>query len=80
MRALKTVLGDETCSYVINYVDDILVFSRSFDQLMDHLDTVLHKLSSAGFTINARKCSFCKPEIKFIGHVVSREKLMPDPQ
>jgi hypothetical protein len=47
---------------------------------MDHLDTVLNKLTFAGFTITARKCSFCKPEIKFLGHVVSREKLMPDPQ
>jgi len=80
MRALQTVLGDETCGYIINYVDDILIFSRSFDQHMDHLDTVLNKLTSAGFTINARKCSFCKPEIKFLGHAVSREKLMPHPQ
>ena len=80
MRALQTVLGDETCGYIINYVDDILIFSRDFDQHMDHLDTVLNKLASAGFTINVRKCSFCKPEINFLGHVVSREKLMPDPQ
>jgi hypothetical protein len=80
MRALQTVLGDETCGYVINYVDDILVFSRSFDQHIDHLDTVLNKLTSVGFTINARKCNFCNPEIKFLDHVFSREKLMPDPQ
>jgi len=63
MRALRTVLGDGTCGYVINYVDDILIFSRDFDQHMDHPDTVLNKLTSAGFTIHARKCSFCKPEI-----------------
>jgi hypothetical protein len=80
MQALQTVLGDKTCGYVIYYVDDILVFSSSFDQHMDQLDTVLNKLTSAGFTINARKCSFCKPEMKFLGHVFSREKLMPDPQ
>ena len=80
VRALQTVLGDETCGYVINYVDDILTFPRDFDQHMDHLDTVLNKLTSAGFTINVRKCSICKPEIKFLGHVVSREKLMPDQQ
>jgi hypothetical protein len=47
---------------------------------MDHLDTVLSKLSTAGFTINVQKCNFCKSEIKFLGHVISREKLMPDPQ
>ena len=80
IRALQTVLGDETSSYVINYVDDILIFSRSFNEHMDHLDTVLSKLTSAGFTVNAQKCSFCKSEIKFLGHVISREKLMPDPQ
>ena len=80
VRALQTVLGDETCDYVINYVDDILIFSLSFDQHTDHLDTVLNKLTSLGFTISARKCNFCKPEIKFLGQVVSREKLMPDPQ
>jgi hypothetical protein len=82
IRALQTVLGDETFGYVINCVDDILihVFSRGFDEHMNHLDTVLSKLTSAGFTINARKRSFCKSELKFLGHVVSREKLVPDPQ
>jgi hypothetical protein len=77
---MQTVLGKETVGYVTNYVDDILIFSRSFDEHIDHLDTVLNKLTSAGFTVNAQKCGFCKSEIKFLGHVVSREKLMPNPQ
>jgi hypothetical protein len=51
MRALQKVLGDTTCGYFINYVGDILIFSRSFDQHMDHHDTVLN--TSAKFTINA---------------------------
>jgi hypothetical protein len=38
----------------------------------------LEKLTKAGFTINANKCSFCKPQIKFLGHVISSEALMPD--
>lgn len=50
MRALQMVLGDEASGYVINYVDDILILSRSFHQHMDHLDTALNKLTSAGFT------------------------------
>ena len=72
--------GRKDCGYLINYIDDILIFNRSFDQHVDHLDTVLNKPTSAGFTINARKCSFCEPEIKLLGHVVSREKFVPDPQ
>jgi len=59
--------------YVTNYVDDILIFSRSFDQHMDHIDTVLNTLTSAGFTINARKCIFCKPEKKFLSRSQKRK-------
>ena len=43
-----------------------------------HLGTVLGKLTKAGFTINANKCSFCKSQIKFLGHVISSEALLPD--
>jgi hypothetical protein len=39
---------------------------------------VLRKLATAGFAINANKCSFCKPQIKFLGHVISSEILLSD--
>jgi len=39
---------------------------------------VLENLTTAGFTINANKCSFCKPEVKFLGHEIGSEALMPD--
>jgi len=79
IRALQTVWGNETFSYVMNYVDDILIFFCSFNEHMDHLDTVLSNLTSAGFTVNAQKCSLCKSEIKVLGHVISREGLRHDP-
>jgi len=74
MQASQRVLGYKTCGYVIYYVDDILVFSRSFDQHMDHLDTVLNKLTSAGFTINARKYSFCKAGNKICKSPIQQKK------
>ena len=52
--------------------------SVCFEDHLRHLDTVLGKLTTAGFTINANKCSFCKPQIKFLGHVISSEALLPD--
>ena len=71
------VLGNGLEDSVVTYVDDV-VHSVCFEDHLRHLDTVLGKLTAAGFTINANKCSFCKPQIKFLGHVISSEALLPD--
>jgi hypothetical protein len=62
------------------YVDDLLIHSSSFYDHLEHLDWVLHKLTMAGFTINASKCNFCKPEIKFLGHIICDKTVKTDPE
>ena len=79
IRAIEKVFGDdEINNHVVMYVDDLLIHSPTFSEHVKHLDTVLHKLTTAGFTINAAKCQFCKPEIKFLGHVISDKTVRPD--
>jgi len=78
IRALGKVLGDGLADNVVTYLDDVVVHLGCFEDHLRHLDTVLEKLTTAGFTINANKCSFYKPQIKFLGHVISSEGLMPD--
>jgi len=78
IRALDKVLGDGLADSVVTYVVDDVVHSGCFEGHLHHLETVLEKLTTAVFTINANKCSFCKLQIKFLGHVVSSEVLMPD--
>jgi len=63
---------------VVTYVDDVVVQSVCFEEHLQHLDAVLGKLATAGFTINANKCSCCKPQMKVLGHVISSEALLPD--
>jgi len=60
------------------YVDDLLIHSPTFAEHLRHIDLVLDKLTSAGFTVNAAKCQFCKPEIKFQGHIISEEGVKAD--
>ena len=68
---METVLGDDVVNdHVITYVDDLLNHSSSFYDHLEHLDWVLHKLTTAGFTVNASKGKFSKPEIKFLGHIM----------
>jgi hypothetical protein len=79
IRAIEKVFGDdEINNHVVMYVDDLLIHSPTFSEHLKHLDKVLHKLTTAGFTINAAKCQFCKPEIKFLGHIISDKTVRPD--
>jgi hypothetical protein len=79
IRALQSVLGTDTSEYALHYVDDLVVFSKTFDEHLEHFDSVFKKLTTAGFTMNLSKCDFCKPEITFLSHIVSRNSLRPDP-
>jgi hypothetical protein len=75
---LQLALGSDSTGYVLNYVDDIIVYSKTYEEHIKHLDAVLGKLTTAGFTINIDKCDFCKQEIKFLGHVISHRQVKVD--
>jgi hypothetical protein len=74
------VMEKDTCGYTIRYVDDLVVFSRNFQEHMRHLDTILERLTRAGFTMNASKCKFCQTKISFLGHEISQTGVSADPQ
>lgn len=80
VRALKLVLGSDSEEFVVFYVDDLLVFSRSFEDHLKHLNIVIGKLTEAGFTINAAKCRFCQTEVTFLGHIISQTGVSADPE
>jgi hypothetical protein len=52
VRALKLALGNDSDTYVVFYVDDILVYSKTIQEHLVHLDTVISRLTEAGFTLN----------------------------
>jgi len=81
IRALETVIGDDVVNdHVITYVDVLLFHSSSFYNHLEHLDRVLHKLTTAGFTIHSSKYNFCKPEIMFLGHIICDKTVRADPE
>jgi hypothetical protein len=70
VRALQLTLGSDTNEYALAYDDDITVHSSTFELHLKHLDTVLSRLTLAGFTVKADKCKFGKIEISFLRHVI----------
>ncbi|KAL1138567.1 hypothetical protein AAG570_008630 [Ranatra chinensis] len=61
------------------YMDDIIVFSRSEQEHGRHLEQLLHRFKEFGLKASCEKSSFFNPLLKFMGHVLSRERIHPDP-
>ena len=64
-------------SCVLVYLDDINVFSRTFDGHVLHLEEVFKRLAKANLKLKPKKCVFFKEQIKYLGYVVDKEGLCP---
>ncbi|GFT39126.1 retrovirus-related Pol polyprotein from transposon 17.6 [Trichonephila clavipes] len=61
------------------YLDDIIVFSETFEDHLIRLRLVLKCLQEAGLKLNSKKCLFAAQEVKILGHLVSSNGVRPDP-
>ncbi|KAM5550622.1 hypothetical protein ABKV19_027127, partial [Rosa sericea] len=65
--------------FVVVFVDDILIYSRSSDEHEKHLRIVLQTLREKKLFAKFEKCEFWQKEVKFLGHVVSKDGVSVDP-
>ncbi|CAH2105851.1 unnamed protein product [Euphydryas editha] len=79
-RAVSSALGDLVFSYVVLYLDDILIPSVSEEQGLCRLREVLEALTKAGFSLNISKCSFLKRRVEFLGYDIAAGELRPNPR
>ncbi|GES81620.1 enzymatic polyprotein, putative [Rhizophagus clarus] len=61
------------------YLDNIIIYSNTFEQYLDHLQQVFDQLENAGLKLNSDKCSFVKDELEFLGHVISSKGKRTNP-
>jgi len=61
------------------FVDNLNVHSESWGEHLQHLDAVLCKLREVNLKLNPSKCCFVVKIITFLGHVVSKEGIRPNP-
>jgi hypothetical protein len=69
-RTIETILRPKCAGYARSYIDDTAIYSKSFNQHLEHLSEVLSAIEQAGLTLKLSKCSFAKSKVKFVGHLV----------
>ena len=62
-------------NYVVVYIDDVLVFSRTLVEHLEHLRRVICRLQSAGLKLKPSKCKFIREEVEYLGHLITPKGL-----
>lgn len=78
-RLMEVVLAGLLWKSCFAYIDDVLVYSQTFEDHLHHLYQVLARLRQAGLRLKAKKCLFLRSEVPYLGHVVTQEGIKPDP-
>ena len=76
-RIMNTLLVANRESFCIVYMDDILIFSDTFAQHLQHVDEIMQVLHAHRFTVSPPKCSIAQSSIDYLGHTISANGVTP---
>ena len=79
-RVVDEIFADLKNDFVFNYLDDLVIYSRSLEEHARHVRVVLDRLQEAGFTLNFDKVTVAAEEIQYLGHRLSSRgiSVLPD--
>ncbi len=77
---MNNIFRDYLNDFVLVYLDDILIFSRSPEEHLRHLELVLRKLEEYKLSAHLKKCQFGKSHLDFLGHVIGADGIRVDPK
>jgi hypothetical protein len=78
MRLMNKVLCSFIGKFVVVYFDDILIYSKSLDEHIEHLHAIFGALRGARLFANLEKCTFCTDRVAFLGYVVTPQGIEVD--
>lgn len=63
--------------YATAYLDDVVIYSGTWQEHLEHLSDVLRRLQKAGLTINTTKCSWAQTEVKYLRYLIGHSQIKP---
>lgn len=78
-RCMEKCMGDMHLKECLIFLDDILIFSSTFEEHISRLESVFQRLSDHNLRVKPSKCEFFKSSVTYLGHVVSAQGIATDP-
>jgi hypothetical protein len=79
-RLMSAILAGLSWQCCLVYLDDIIIFSRTYEDHLRDLQLVFDRLLKSGLKLNGEKCDFFRTEVAYLGHVISEEGISCDPK
>ncbi len=79
-RLMEQVLAGLPLMTAMIYLDDILVPAKCFSDQISNLRLVLQRLRGAKLKLSPKKCSLFQREVRYLGHIINKEGVSPDPE
>ena len=74
---MNSTFGPHLRKFIIVFFDDILIYSRTFQEHMSHLEQAFQILLVGKFFLKLSKCTFAQQQVEYLGHVVSQSGVQP---
>ena len=78
MKLINIVLTG--IDFAMGYLDDIIIFSKTEEEHLEHLRIIFERLRQAGLKLKMSKCDFFKKHTQYLGHLISDEGIHPLPE
>ncbi|XP_075926286.1 uncharacterized protein LOC142929264 [Petromyzon marinus] len=78
-RLMELVLAGLQWNVCLIYLDDVIVFSKTFDEHLLRLRAVFLKMRAANLKFKPQKCHLLRESVRYLGHIVSRSGISTDP-
>src|SRR5205809_7973873 len=74
-KLINHVLYDHLNDFVVTYLDNVLIFSRTFKKHKKHVKKILRKLEEKKLFMKSDKYEFYKQEVKYLRHIITTKKI-----
>ena len=75
---MKHCMGDMYLTYCLVYLDDFIIYSKTYEELLERLEAVVTKLREAALKLETFLCQLFPKSIKYIRHLVSESGIITD--
>ena len=76
-RVINHILGPTRWKYALAYIDDIIIYSNTFDEHVLHLNEICQILRNARFRLNPDKCEIARTQTDYLGHCIRDGEIRP---